>query len=315
MTLRRLGVLVCALACTSCITFPQNPKGPARCGNTPLAPPGLIAWWPLETFAGDPALINTYDTPDVVSGLTARNAVNDAGSNAGIAPPFQVPGHTGTGAHYQFHGRIGDVGYAYYFDPQGKTDFGTTRDFTLDAWAKPGCSGGPPAQRAVRPLPNLPPPSCTPYPSVIVKKLSLSAGYSFYLDAGGHLALDMKGPGGTAHFVTQARFAGSGWNFVSVRVPRAPDAASGNVVQMWMNGGVQALDTVNGDQPAKNTAGFDVSNGEVGTFGGGDIVLDEVEIFGRALVFWETLDIVNRGKCPPLPLPHKIEDSNPKTPG
>jgi hypothetical protein len=122
----------------------------------------------------------------------------------------------------------------------------------------------------------------------------------------------MKGPGGAAHFVTQASLSGGGWSFVSVRVPRMPDASTGNVVQFWMNGGIQPLDAANGDQATKNTSTFDVSNSEVGTFGGGDIMLDEVEIFGRALVFWESLDIVNRGKCPPLPVSNQGDTSNPK---
>jgi hypothetical protein len=172
---RRVLALLAALFCASCLTLPQNPKGPARCGNTPLPPPGLISWWPLDSFTADPTMMNTADTPDIVSGLTAHNGINDAGSNPGVAPPFQVAGHAGNGAHYQFHGRIGDVGYAYFGDPQGKTNFGATRDFTIDAWVQLGCSTGLQSQRAVRPIPNLPPP-CTPPPSVIVKKLSPLAG-------------------------------------------------------------------------------------------------------------------------------------------
>ena len=240
----------------------------------PCVPPpsGMVAWYPLDEFNGA-TMVNDIAPPP--SSLVNNVGTTLPGPIGPILPgngPASVPGQVSS-AQFFYTGHYNNVA------PQAELDFGTG-DFSIDAWI-----------RVVNVNPTLIQP--------IVDKLDIpngNIGYAFYIQDR-YLKLNMNGT--TFSSTTQVTFANplantGPWYHVAVTVKRntglgtfyingvaagpsftPPLATVTNVLPMWI--------------------------GESRLPGGrGEIAIDELEIFNRAITLAEVLAIFNGGsggKC------------------
>jgi hypothetical protein len=222
----------------------------------------MVAWWPLDETGG------TALSDHSALGLNPGTASGPIGS--GGSSPKSFTGFVGNGLNFVFGNRV-------TVQPSPSLDFGTIKSFTIDAWIKGNAS-----------------------PIVSNYDISTKTGYSVVFD-GAKLRLEM-GTGGIPSIMWYGpAITPDVWTFVAVVVNRAAQtvtlytAAPGSSLA---TSGPLAI-------PANANAGinlpFDIG-GCPGNPNGCTTIIDEVEIFNRALTQAELQSIVdagNAGKCMP----------------
>ncbi len=252
----------------SCVDIPTSGSvGGDKC--TPL-PSGAVAWWPLNETAGATAV------NDLVGGHTGTPMSGPVGSG-GPSPT------------------AGMVGGALYVTSQGTyvrvpdspaLNFGSG-DFTIDAWVNPVQVG----------------PSW--FQPIVDKAQAVGApggaqGYRLYVKNG--KVIFVLADGSTTALVSAPVTYGT-WQFVVAQ-------RAGGALKLYVNGALAATATLpSGFGSVSNTA--DLLVGGITAVGTpvkpiiGEIGLDEVELFSRALTAQEVQAIYNAGpagKCPPQPV-------------
>ncbi len=248
---------------------------PSACAPLPA---GAVAWWPLNETAGATAVA------DLVGGHTGTPMSGPVGSGG----PNPTAGMVG-GALYFY------LDNTYVRVPDSPAlNFGTG-DFTIDAWVNPVQVG--PAW--FQPIVDKVAPTGTP---------GGAQGYRLYIKNGqllfelfdGNTSALVAAPAGTISYGT--------WQFVAAE-------RAGGALNLYVNGALAATATLpSGFGSVSNTA--DLLVGGITAVGFpampiiGEIALDEVELFNRAVSQQELQTIYQAGptgKCPPADLEIKKE--------
>ncbi|MEO8083781.1 MAG: LamG-like jellyroll fold domain-containing protein [Ardenticatenales bacterium] len=243
----------------------------------------LKAWWPLDEDAlGDGAT-------DAVHGNTARH----------VGSPAVAAGQRGLARTYGKNAQWSEVRA-----PATGLDLLAT-DITMDAWIRLPLG----SSRAIV--------SRTGRVALAEKKSSAGgAGYAFYLDSG-FLGLQIADSNGRISTFSSRSGptlgAGGGlldvdgqWHFAAVTVRRT---GVGTGVRFSLDGvGTNATDAAGGRPPAlpagslANDSPFRFGRRMAGSGSGGSpVLLDNIEVFGRALGAAELDAIRTNGKCAPTP--------------
>lgn len=272
---------------------------PKPCGCTP-PPSGMVAWWPLDETSGT-------TVTDILGGLNGTTLPGPIGP---IGPPANGPAPGSLAPLPQ----PAVVGGSLYFYSQANRfvqvpntsslNFGTG-DFTIDAWVYPI---------------QVPQNSYQP----IVDKLDVGAktGYSLYIKSPGianNARLEFVWGNGTVVLTVQSisPIAYNQWHHVAVTFKRLQQVNPGDPsfeIKMYVNGaaaGAQSGAPSGGVGTIANTlalliGGTRANTGTGQVFPLGEIALDEVELFNRALAQSEIQAIYNAGsagKCKGIPVP------------
>jgi hypothetical protein len=222
----------------------------------------MIAWWPLDETAG--------------------TAVSDAlGQNHGTASdpigvlngPKSAMGLVGNGLIFFAQGRVTIP------NSSGSLDFEPNKSFTVDAWIK-GHTG----------------------PIVSNYNISTKLGYSLLIDGNNTLRFDM-GTGSVPMTWNGPPITPNAWTFVAVVVDRTSPAKT--VTLYTSAAGILSGGVVSPPIPNNVNAGINlplIIGGCPGNAVTCTTVIDEVEIFNRALTKLELQKIVDAGpagKCKP----------------
>ena len=238
---------------------------PAQCpAGSVQPPPGLVAWWPLDEGSG--------------TTVSDRSGLGNIGiASAPIGPsgnPKTVPGFVGNGMNFYFGGRVSvPSSSSLNFGPPAAS---SNRSFTVDAWIKGHVS-----------------PIASNY------KVSARLGYSVYVGNNNALSLDM-GNGTQVVTWNGPPITPSVWTFVAVVV----DRSSGTVTLYAgpSNSSSMSVSSPAAIPPNANAySGLPLDIGRCpGNPNGCDTIIDEVEIFDRALTGAELKTIFtagSAGKC------------------
>ena len=232
-------------------------------------PPGMVAWWPLEETGG------TTVSDHSSLGLNPGTTNGPIGPPGG--PPKSATGFVGKGMNFYFQNRV-------TVNHSGRLGFGTDKSFTIDAWIK-GHAG----------------------PIVSNFDTGTKFGYSLFND-GSKVRLDM-GPS-----IPQLQWYGpavapNAWTFVAVVVDRTSTSKTVTLYTAPASPANSGLATSGPLAiPASAHAGNDgplYIGGCPGNPNGCDMIIDELEIFNRALTQPELQKIVNAGKAGKCKIPQK----------
>jgi hypothetical protein len=228
-------------------------------------PPGLVAWWPLDETGG-----STVSDHSVFANTGIATTKN--GTGISIGPPgtgiVSAPGFVGNGLHFYF-------GSLMKVAPSSSLTFGTTTSFTIDAWIKGSES-----------------------PIVGNYNIYSNLGYFLYYANGGTLNFQI-GTGGLPQTYTGPPISPGVWTFVAVVVDR-----TNKLVTLYAAASSSAALSAGLLNPGLPGT-FDASSGlNIGGCPGNphgcDTIIDEVEVFNRALLPAELGNIFNAksaGKC------------------
>jgi uncharacterized repeat protein (TIGR01451 family) len=229
-------------------------------------PSGMVAWWPLDETAGT-----------MVADI-AGNLANNNGTS--------MPGAIGSGGPISQSAKVNN-GFNFC-GPRSVTvadkpvlNFGTAQSFSIDAWIRRYS-----ASKLLMIVDKL---NSPPSPS--------AGGYRFYVDNTNKLKLDIEGAAFTSTSTTV--LTPGNWYHVAVTVDRP-----NQLVKFYING---TPEVVGGDTTFLNASSSNLSLLIAGThetplqaFFDCEYMLDEIEIFNRALTQAEIQGIVNpgsAGKC------------------
>lgn len=228
--------------CQSCLN-------PAPCVK---APANMVAWWPL----------------DELSGPTAHDI---AGFNPGTWAGSPVPGPGKRGGALCF-----GQGQWVQVANSSQINFGSTADFSIDAWIKPATVTGL---------------------QVILDKRQLVGsnfqGYALAVQNGALVFTMNDGTNATITYVSSPVITAGAWNHVAVTVKRALNGGTA-----YLNG--SPIGTFNplatGAGSVTNSAPLYLARNQAGTqrFEG---CLDEIELFCRELTAAEVMNLWSPGKC------------------
>jgi uncharacterized repeat protein (TIGR01451 family) len=232
-----------------------------------VSPPSdMVAWWPLDETAGT-----------MVADI-AGNLPNNNGTS--------MPGAIGSGGPISQSAKVNN-GFNFC-GPRSVTvadqpvlNFGTAQSFSIDAWIRRYS-----ASKLLMIVDKL---NSPPSPS--------AGGYRFYVDNTNKLKLDIEGAAFTSTSTTV--LTPGNWYHVAVTVDRP-----NQLVKFYING---TPEVVGGDTTFLNASSSNLSLLIAGThetplqaFFDCEYMLDEIEIFNRALTQAEIQGIVNpgsAGKC------------------
>jgi uncharacterized repeat protein (TIGR01451 family) len=233
-------------------------------------PDSMVAWWPLDETAGTSVADISGNVPNN-NGTAMPGAINSSG-------PGSQAAEVNNG--FRFCGSSSTPPFVTVADKPA-LNFGTVQSFSIDAWIKT---------------------TSTSKIQMVVDKLNWpnpNAGYRFYVDNTNKLKLDIAGAafGGTS---TNVLTPGS-WYHVAVTVDRP-----NQVVKFYING---TPEVGGGDTTLLNASSSGLSlliggthETQLQSISACEHMLDEVEIFSRALGSTEILRIFNAhsaGKCKP----------------
>ena len=235
-------------------------------------PPKLVAWWPLDETSG------TIVT-DLASGFSGTAQPGPIGSLAGTGPvtstlwpPPSLPlGGVGNSLFFTGNRRI-EVPHHPALDPG-------SGDFTVDAWVIYSATG----QGQTLTIVKKANPSKSGWWQLVIRDTSPSTG---------KLRFDIwASPLGVG---AEVNITPNVWHHVAATLQRgAPDT-----IVLYVDGTATSFSGALGPSAASSA---DLLIGGDGV-AAGEIAVDEVEIFARALTGREIVDIMNRGKCKtPLP--------------
>ncbi len=272
-----------AIAALLAAAGPWRPPAPRTSAQSPCYGDftDLQAWWPLD----DDPLSET--AVDVVGGHTARH----------VGGPAAAPGRRGLGRGYGKNAQWSEVPA-----PAAGLDLGTT-DLTIDAWIRlPLGTSRVVVARTGR--------------VAIAEKRSTAggAGYALSFDSGflglelvdeaGRSATFSSRSGAVAGAVGALLPADAEWHFVAVVVRRGGPGAG---VTFVLDGVVTAATGATGGRPPAvptaslaNDSPLRIGRRMAGSGSGGSpVVLDDVEVFGRAVDAGALEAIRTDGKCAP----------------
>ncbi len=241
----------CASNAASCVVNFAVIAPAGGCGTNPCVPPpaGMVGWWPLDETNGAPLYAD-------LSGNGNAGIVESAGPVGNGGSPFAVPG------------KVAGAGYFYGASVRGRApnspslNFGTN-SFGLDCWANPVFTG-----------------SIHWHP--IVDKLLVtgpSTGFGYKVGLLNTKVVLIVGDGTLYTNTSVGSVTYTAWNFVGVSVDRAA-----NTVTFHINGFTETPQAL---APAGSfNSPVDLLIGGTYTVNGayGEVALDELELFNRALV-------------------------------
>jgi hypothetical protein len=229
---------------------------PALAQSCVSPPQGLVAWWPLDETGGT-----------VVSDVLGQNPGTASGPIGPIGPPKTVPGFVGNGLNFFFGSKVS-------INPSPSLDFGTNKNFTIDAWIK-GRNG----------------------PILGNYKIITNIGYFVYISNTGTLSLQM-GNGTPLLTWSGPAIPVATWTFIAVVIDRTNQtvtlytAAPGSGLVKSGPFTIPNPNTVNASSGLPLLIG-----GCPGNPNGCDTIIDEVEIFNRPLSQSELQSIVDAGSA------------------
>jgi hypothetical protein len=246
------------------------------------APPGLVAWWPMDDLTGSVRLI------DIIGGNNGEPS-NDSHVGA-FQAPRSVKGKVGRAIEFQKFDRTGLCGATV--SAQGELQHIGSADFTIDAWIK-------------FPLPN-----AIDRCHYIVRKCHGDAkkGYGLYIVSRGAISNSrlefLWGDGSTMDTVRTIRIiTPDRWHHVAVTFAR--DAGKNALdIRLYVDGSQQ---THHGGNPPKLGSLVNYIIMQIGSQPSSDdqqITIDELDVFNRALDASEIRGIWaagSSGKCTPTP--------------
>jgi len=272
-------VFDCASNAASCtvsftVVAPSTGCGTNSC-ITP--PPGLVGWWPLDELCGAGVFAD-------LSGSGNAAVVESGGPLCSAGSPFAVAG------------KVAGAAYFYGATVRGRApnapslNFGAG-DFSVDAWVNPVPVG---------------PQNWQP----IVDKISLPTPTTAFGYAVGitNSRVELRvGNGGALtrlQSVNTVNFNNT-WNFVAVSVDR-----TAQTVTFHVNGVNETPQTLTASGNFNSTVDLFIGGPQDPIAPVGELALDEVEIFSRALTNSEMTDLWNAdrfGKCKPtLPCTNSV---------
>jgi hypothetical protein len=223
-------------------------------------PTGLVGWWPLDETGGT--------TVSDHSGLGNHGTTSSLSGIGPQGPPKSVAGFVGNGLVFFFGSRVN-------VPANSSLDFGTNTSFTIDAWINGG-----------------------PSPFVGNFDINTKVGYAFAFGDSGVLVFQMGDPGGTWNGPALTRDV---WTFVAVVVDRQH-----KTVTLYTDAGSPGTPLSSSPSSAiasTLSAGSGLPlhiGGCPGNPNGCHTIIDEVEIFNRALTQAELqsiFDAGSAGKC------------------
>jgi hypothetical protein len=233
---------------------------PAHAQNCAPPPAGLISWWPLDETSGT-----------AVADILGRNPGTASAPIGSASTPKSMAGFVGTGMNFAFKTQV-------TAGPNKSLDFETDKSFTIDAWFKG-------------------------QPGPIVSNYSMSTRTGFFLQfdpTNDRLTFSMgigapvNPPVATWNGPLMKRDV---WTFVAVVVDR-----TNQKVTLHTSTGGPLTSSSSGPlpMPANANAGTNLPlaiGGCPGNPNGCNAVIDELEIFDRALDPKELQTIVSAGKA------------------
>lgn len=238
-----------------------------------LTPPaGMVAWYPLDELAGATTVADIAPPPGSLVNNVGLPLPGPLGPPAPGSGPAPVAGQVG-GAHYFYPGHYTEVA------PQAELDFGTG-DFSIDAWIRAVGNSAP----AVQP---------------IVDKLDIpggNVGFALYIQDL-YLKLDLNGTTfSTTSQVTGANpLANTGpWFHVAATVARSTGSGT-----LYIDGLPAGPVFVPSTATVTNALPLWIGESRLPNVVG-EIAVDELEIFDRALTPLEVKDLFTAGpagKC------------------
>jgi concanavalin A-like lectin/glucanase superfamily protein len=282
-----LGAILCALSTATrqsqCINKFKLYPLPAQRPRMLTAACGLLVAVTVlpahaQTCVQPPAGLVSWWPLDETSGTAVADVF---GPNSGIAtppittsgPPKSFPGFVGNGLNFFFGSRVNVA-------PNSSLDFATSKSFTIDGWIKGAAA-----------------------PIVSNYNITTKIGYSVVFD-GSKLRLEMGGsPPSTLWYGPPINPVAS-WTFVAVVIDRTTKKVT---FYSGANGVLSAPFVSSPVIPAGANAGTNLPlaiGGCPGNPNGCNMIIDEVEIFDRALPqvdIKSIFDAGSAGKCKPTP--------------
>jgi hypothetical protein len=268
---------------------PTNTFTPTPTGGCVNPPPGLAGWWPLDETTGATVIADISGGGH--NGIPHTTAVGSSdGPRPGASPQVVPPAEVDGSLYFYTQRTYIRVPHATKLEPG-------SGDFSIDTWVYPAQVGPGFVQPVVD---KFDPGSNLGYALYIQSpSIANNARLTFvYGDGSLNLAIQSSSP-----------IAYSQWHHVAVTVKRTSSPPPGGKyleVQLYVDGAPK------GNQQAVNPVGSIANSLELfvgGTRmsplpGFGEIALDEVQMFDRALSPAEILNIFNAGgagKCTPIP--------------
>lgn len=229
--------------CQSCPT-------PAACIKTPA---NMMAWWPLDETA-------------------AATAHDISGFNPGTWNGGPTPGAGKRGGALCFNGPAQYV----KVNDSSQINFGSTADFSIDAWIKPNTVAG--------------------NKMILDKRVAVGSnfrGYALALQGAMLVFAIQDGTNATIVYTSPAVIVANQWQHVTITVKRALNGGTA-----YLNG--SPIGTFNplatGAGSITNTSPLYIARNLSGTIGF-EGCLDEIELFCRELSATEVMNLWSPGKC------------------
>jgi hypothetical protein len=258
LLMKAIGFQLLGVALTAALMLAPGYLFAQGCPPGSVQPPsGMVAWWPLNETGG----VAVSDQSGLGNNGTASGPIG-SGSN-----PKSVAGFVGNGLNFFFGSRVN-------VPSNSSLDFGTNTSFTIDAWVKG-------------------------QPSPIVSNFDITTkiGYSVVFDGNNVLRFEVGDPSVTWFGPPITREA---WTFVAIVVDRpqkkvtlytgAPGPPVTPLTSTSPSPVISAALSMGGGLPIH-------IGGCPGNPNGCDTVIDEVEIFNRALLKSELQSIFNAGSA------------------
>lgn len=278
---------------TNTATSTPTPTASPTSTRTCIAPPpGMVAWWPLDESAGATSLLDIIGANNATpysSPVGAAQAPQSTSGVVGGAIGFPKFGNGLSGSRVSPQGALAAIGSA---------------DFTIDAWVEF-------------------PPTVANKPYYVVNKFdsSLNRGYGLYVISPattGNQRLEFRwGDGSTVSTVQSiVPLPVNQWHHVAVTFARN---VGGNAldIRLYVNGAQQGQQSGNppGLGSLVNSIFLEIGS-QPGAFDE-DIIIDELEIFSRALDAQEVDSLFkadSAGKCKPSTPTPTTSATRPPTP-
>lgn len=256
-------------------------------------PQGAVAWWPLNETTGSTVVdIVGGHNGTTLSGPIGQIPSGTGGPSPGKTPLVVLPAVVGGSLYFYTNQTYVQVPHNALLQPG-------SGDFSIDAWVYPVQVG-----------PGLVQPIVDKFDAVN------NMGYALYIQSPGANNARLKfvyGDGSLSLAVQSiAPIAYAQWHHVAVTVKRTPSPPTGGKylqVLLYVDGAPPQGNQQVGNPVASIATNLDLLIGGTRISplpGFGEIALDEVQIFDRALDPLEITDIFNArgdGKCTPTPTP------------
>ncbi len=228
----------------------QSCPNPTACVK---APPNMMAWWPLD----EPSPAIAHD----ISGFNP---------GAWMGGPTPGPGKRGGALCFggpTQHVRVND---------SGQINFGSTADFSIDAWIKPNTNGGARV--------------------ILDKRVAVGAnfrGYALGLQGASIVFFIQDGTSNVVTYTSPAVIVGNQWQHVAITVKRAVNGGTA-----YLNGSPIGIfnPMATGAGSITNSSPLYIGRNLAGTVGF-EGCLDDIEIFCRELTATEVMNLWTPGKC------------------